>query len=307
MLSAPQGAGATPARLSNLASYDWSTNASPNLTTSPPAKNTVESFLSAIQISAWGESDFGDDEYVCSFAFADLRRSGYLSLIAGVGTTGRGLCSTVYIVDKIPSTFQAHLSGGAPGSGAGEDIAAKLKDVGQNDNLEFLLVNELGSIKGQCTAHWSAIYAWTWGGYTNVSLRFKNFYRQRLNILDKEIAATEPFRYKGATYEPAKKECLRAEAEKIKRFLETSPEAGLDQAIGLANSNDWAKRDLAAEILGDIGTPRARECLRVLARDSNQEVATDAKYCLSVLAKGPMQDAPLAFEPLRLQKPISSR
>ena len=289
-----------PASPSSLASYDWSAKASPNLVSNPPPQTVVESFLSSVQISVWGDSDLGSGESVCSFRFADLRHDGFLSLVAGIGVTERS-CGNIYIIDKTASNLEIYFSAGA--NDAGRDVSARIADLRHDGSLEFLLEDELGSIAGQCSAVSTAIYAWTGSGYTNVSDRFKDFYQQRLDSLNKKISALQPFIPKGASYEPPEKECLEAEAAKIQRFLRISSEAGLDQAIRLANSKDWAKRNFAAEILGEIGTPKARRYLETMVKDSDLYMA---KASLSVLAKGPLRDA-LAFQLLKQQKPISSR
>lgn len=265
----------------------------------PPPQAIVESFLSSVQTSVWGDSDLGSGESVCSFRFADLRHDGFLSLVAGIGVTERS-CSNIYIVDKTASSIEIYLSGGA--NDAGRDVSASITDLRRDGNLEFLLEDELGSIAGQCSAGWTAIYAWTGSNYTNVSDRFKDFYQQRLDSLNKKISALQPFLYQGASYEPPEKECLQAEAAKIQRFLGISSEARLDQAVHLANSKDWRKRNFGAEILGDIGTPKARRYLETMVKDSDLYIA---KATLSVLSKGRIQGAASAFQRLQQQKPVS--
>jgi hypothetical protein len=289
---------------SKLALYDWSVKATPNLATNPPSIKIVEGFLNALQLSLGGEADFGDNgnEYVCSFTFADLRSNGYLSLIAGIGITGRGMCRGVYIIDKTASSFETYLSEGDPE--AGNDVSDKIKDLHRDGKQEFLLSNQFGEIKDQCRGNWTAIFAWTGGGYTNVSDSFKNFYRQQLDSLNQKISALHPIPlYGGGVSEPRDKECLLAEAAKLQRYLGISPEAGLDQAIQLANSEDPAKRHFAVEILGAIGTPGARNYLEILARDSDSGVRLAAKFYRSVLSKGRVEAAPNTF--VHLQGPES--
>ena len=271
------------------------------------------SFLNSVQTSVGEEPDLGESAtdsnkggYVCSFRFADLRHDGFLSLIAGIGVTQVASCRDVYIIDKTASGFEIYLSGGA--IGAGSDVSANVKDLRHDGSLEFLLDRGIGSITGKCSAKWAEIYAWTGSGYTNVSDRFKDFYKQRLDSLNKRISTLRPTSGpKGPSYEPRDKECLQAEASKIERFLGISSEAGLDQAIRLANSKNTAQRSFAADILGDIGTPKAQKYLQALARDSDGDVALSGKYYLSLLAKGPIQDAPAAFQLRKQQEPISSR
>jgi len=205
----------------------------------------------------------------------------------------RPSCRDVYIVDKTASGFEIYSSGGKVDAGA--DVSASIKDLRHDGNLEFLLDSGLGSITNRCSANWTAIFAWTGSGYTNVSDRYKDFYRQKLDSLNKVISGH------GSSDHQRNKECLQAEAAKVQRFLGISSGAGIDQAIRLANSKDHSEREFAAEILGEIGTPKARKYLETLAKDSDGGVATTAKYGLSVLSRGPMQDAPIAFQRRQLQ------
>ena len=124
--------------------------------------------------------------------------------------------------------------------------------------------------------------------YGNVSDRYKAFYRQRLESIRKILPKLQPTPDSNG-YSLGQKECLEAEAAAIQRFLGISSEAGIDQAIRLATSSDSADRDFATQLLGEIGTPRARTYLEKLVNDSDHTVASDAKYALSGSAKGPMQ------------------
>ncbi len=82
-------------------STGWSATASPNLASHPPSTKDLENFLNPLLESAGQiDPDIGEGEYICSFAFKDLRHDGFLSLIAGVGVPDRPSCRDVYIIDK---------------------------------------------------------------------------------------------------------------------------------------------------------------------------------------------------------------
>src|SRR5260370_3653212 len=88
LLSAPAVASSSK-RGTNLASYDWSAKASPNLTDKPPSMKVLVDFLNSVDSSTGGDGDIGESEsdedhvgYACSFHFADLRRNGSLPLLA---------------------------------------------------------------------------------------------------------------------------------------------------------------------------------------------------------------------------------
>lgn len=72
----------------------------------------------------------------------------------------------------------------------------------------------------------------------------------------------------------------KIEAAKIERFLGISPDAGIDFAIKLASSDVWQDRMLAAKILGDIPTEKARDYLRTLSQDSEAYVVAAARRAL---------------------------
>jgi hypothetical protein len=80
-------------------------------------------------------------------------------------------------------------------------------------------------------------------------------------------------------------DCIEAEAGKIERFL-GSKDAGMENAIQWANSNDPFTRDFATAVLFDIGTSDAAGYLRTLSNDSSDMVAKNAKMFLSSLASG---------------------
>ena len=174
-------------------------------------------------------------------------------------------------------------------------MSAQIRDLHHDGHLEFLLDASLGVLPQRCAATWTAIYAWTGDNYTNVSSQFKDFYAQKLDSLKKEIPALQqvPGPY---GFQLSDKECLEAEASAIERFLGVSPDAGLDQAIRLAGSDSTDERHFAAELLGAIGTPKARDYLEKLSQDPNPGVVLDAKYSLGRIGKGPMKLVADAFK-----------
>jgi hypothetical protein len=271
-------ANTTSARSSKLASYDWSVKASPNLARNPPRKEMVNSFLRSL-MDPYEELD----EVVCSLRFADLRHDGNLSLVAGTDSSGRMLCSEVYIVDKAASSFDVFLGGFSVG--AGTDVSSSIEDVGRDGNFEYVADWNLGSITGQCIASWPVVYGWTGDGYKNVSDRFKDFYKRTLDALSSKISALPP---EGSPEQRSFKECLMAEAAQIQRFLGTAPDAGLNEVVRLANSKDSGEREFAADLLGSIGPPVARKYLEALSKDNDRSVSDSAKYYLSGLSKGPI-------------------
>jgi hypothetical protein len=88
-------------------------------------------------------------------------------------------------------------------------------------------------------------------------------------------------------------DCLQAEAAKIERFLGRSREAGMNDAIRWANSNNAGEREFAASVLPEIGTAEALRYEQTLSRDSQPDVAESAKEELKDWGK---PENPAAFE-----------
>jgi hypothetical protein len=270
-----------PPSRTELGKADWSVKASPNLAKHPPAEKAVEQFVRSQVARSEDDSVMVD---LCSFKFADLRHNGNLSLVAGVDYRGRGLCASILIIDHNDSDF---LTSGIEGAnGAAGNVSAALKDLQNDGNLEIRADRSLGEILGRCGAFFPVIYAWRDLAYADVSAQFKDFYRGELNSLEKAVAGLRPdIGPNGESLDS--KECLEAEAAAIQRFLGMSPDAGIDQAIRLANSKDAAERDFAVNILYKIGTPKAWQQIEILSRDPDFRVAFEAKRYLSFLTKGP--------------------
>jgi hypothetical protein len=282
----------SPSR-TTLSKADWSVKASRNLAKDPPSLATVEQFVRAMEVSVNGESCLPEYCRICDFAFADLRRDGTLSLVYGLGVNNRP-CSDVTIIDRTSSGFKSHSMTGA--LGAGNNIPPSIKDVGHDGRLEFVLDSSLGTIEQRCTTNWMAIFAWTGANYTNVSSHYKDFYRHRLDAINKIIAGL-PRAQPGDDYTLHEKECLLAEAAALRRFLGASPGTGMDQAIRLTKSQDHFEREFAVELLSRIGGPTARKYLQILAKDPDYGVALYAKGGLSRASNSAPTYAPDKFEP----------
>jgi hypothetical protein len=88
-------------------------------------------------------------------------------------------------------------------------------------------------------------------------------------------------------------DCLKAEAAKLERFLGRSKDAGMDDAIRWANSNDSGEREFASSVLPQIGTAEALRYEQTLSRDSQPDVAESAKEELKDWGK---PETPAAFD-----------
>jgi NHL repeat len=300
-LAAPYGIAIGPANLTpepppNLAAYDWSAKASPNLASSPPAKDLVVRFIRSIEFSTTGYSDLGGQSTVCSFDFADLRREGNLTLVAAVvGNLGgpcnglhRAIPRQIYIVDKTDSGFEIYHSYGVLGSLSNPSEGLQdLRHDGHSElifSLQFATYGSLQSGLGDhCVSVFPLIYKWNGNAYIDVSDDFKEYYRQHLAATEKLIANLPA---SGPAYNLQDEICLQATAAKMKRFLGGPLDIGLDEAQQLANDGDSEKGRFATYLLGDIGTPQARKDLDTLSNDSDPNVAYMAKLWVNWLSYG---------------------
>jgi len=206
----------------------------------------------------------------------------------------RPSCNTVTIIDRTPSGFALYRSGGANGSAS--DIPSCFKDLGRDGRLEFAYDYGLTVFPQQCGANWTTIFSWTGKNYTNVSEQFKDFYRERLNVLNKLIPTLQPTPGSNG-YSLRDKECLEAEAAAIQRFLGMSVNAGIDQAIRLVSSSNPLARQFGTVLLIQIGTPEARKYLEKLTNDSDYGVSTYSKSVLAVKSEPAKPFGPEAFVP----------
>jgi hypothetical protein len=76
------------------------------------------------------------------------------------------------------------------------------------------------------------------------------------------------------------RDCLKAQAAKIERFLGISTDAGMLDAIKWKNSNNPYDREFVAWVLADTGTAEAIGDLRTLSRDPDPDVAATAQAAL---------------------------
>lgn len=269
----------------------------------PPSAEEVEKLL------GFSDPTAGSDVSLCSFTFADLRRTGTLSLIVSSDLGGVS-CGYIEIVD--PGFEHAGLSTFAVGHG--ENVQNLIKDIAGDGRHEIVVKTVIGGYQenARCGLEWPVIFAWTGASYAAVSGQFKDYYRQRLAALKRQIAASPPSapeRPKTPVSQPTEArgltaptlaipqsqkhydmDCLKAEAAKTERFLGISNDAGMVDAIKWSKSNDPLTREFAANVFADIKTPEAINRLKILASDSGSEVAAFAKARLYyALHEGPIR------------------
>jgi hypothetical protein len=327
-LLSTRAAGATePA----LASMDWSVKAPNSLVKETPSRQEVEQMLQL------GDT-YRSSPTLCSFTFADLRQTGTLSLVVGYDSSGRGFCNDIDIVDRTGSGFEssglpsASISQGEDVTKLIKDINGD----GRLELVVNMLVGGYNG-GAHCGLKWPVVFAWTGSSYADVSIQFKGFYRQVLQTLTQQPAAAsvstpgsqpqiETFQSQPSdaadginvqarliqpqptsTSETASSpesgnaggaECQQAEAAKIERFLGTSPDAGMGDAIKWSESSDPSTREFAAGLLADIGTSEAMGHLKTLTTDSDRAVAEDSKVRLQAAQKGQISTYAIESTPI---------
>jgi len=212
------------------------------------------------------------------------------------------LCNEVLIVDKDSSQLTVSAVSVTRGLAA-NDVKHLIKDLKGNGDLELVVDSDITGYAGagHCVATWPVIYAWSGSEYADVSNQFTNFYKDELNRLNKQIAVLPPASGESPVpYSPAwNADCLKAEAAKIQRVLDISPNAGLSQAESLARSADADTRDFALELLEDIGTAEARAQIGTLAGSSVKRTADVAQSILAERQQRGYQNAPPQPEQLK--------
>ncbi len=157
----------------DLVKADWSVSAPNSLAANPPSDDNVLALLHRLT----EEGELG----ICSFRFADLRHSGNLSLVVSA-SDGRNCYLS--IIDKTPAGFERYASP------ARADVEG-IEDLEGNGQLEVIVDTEFTSHQGatHCVAIWPVVYAWTGGGYTDVSRSYKEYYQRKLASLRDQMAA----------------------------------------------------------------------------------------------------------------------
>jgi len=262
----------------DLASYDWSVNAKPNLATKPPPEEAVQSFVT----KRYSRPDIGLEPSVISFAFADLRQSGTLSLVTPLAPGGPGGCGNTLIVDKVGEKFESALIDctGSPSEISGKPVVVSDIYITPYQGTRSIF------------ALFPVIYGWNGSAYVDMSGNFPGYYRKVLQDLQHEIASPpanllSPYQWRHLNLDSASSPIGRdkIEAGAIARFL-GSPDAGIEDAIHWSQSSNEIDRMEAIDLFGNIGTPRALEYLKAMTGNSDPGVARAAEGTLNALNSG---------------------
>jgi hypothetical protein len=188
---------------------------------------------------------------ICSVAQVDLSGNQTESILASIDWSGRGFCNDVWI-----------LRTGSNGSGKQrfdawnvEDVRKLVVSLGSGRDKQLAVRRGYSQYNGVgCVATWTEIYTERNGKLEEESASFPAFYLQRLNMLQGLLNREE-----------AEPECTQMEADKIRRFLGTSPTAGFDLAQRWVQSSNPALRAKGVAVFADIGDDPSKMELRKVA------------------------------------------
>ncbi len=200
---------------------------------------------------------------VCSAGFFRIAGSNGYSLVASYDVNGRHFCNDLTVVHRDGEQLSAY-------SAFAEEVEDVSEVVGeiQADRKGFLVFPvPFSEYEGanSCMASWMEIYSFDSGVLVNRDSDRKDYYRKRLDTLLNEDM--QEAREKDTHYSSDATICIQMEADKIKRFLGTSPDAGKGAAIRwLSSKNEYMRRKGMA-VLMDIGDPQCIAVARQTALD----------------------------------------
>jgi hypothetical protein len=230
-----------------------------------------------------------EDEFfwVGSYRVVDLDGDGVPELIVALDFSGRAFFNTLRVVWAEGPGFRVQ---DLPAWNLGS-LAGIVSDLNSDGKMELILPQELTPYLGsRPMATWRAVYTLDSNlRYRKRSERFKEFYdTHELPRIAAEIDRnTTNAGLQSRSAMSDRLLVLQIERDKIHRILGDDPEAGLATALECSTSGDPTRRLLAVGVLADIGNPRAREALKVLARDAIRDVAVQAASALTAGSEDP--------------------
>jgi hypothetical protein len=267
------------------AERDWNALTSALHTSKPPSDTQINSFVMAMIGFEPGEETFGVS--VCSAGFFKIAGSESESLVASVDFNGRHFCNDVYVIHRGANGLvlqDAQNLGKGIHSYQVDDVNDIVRDLGKDGTNELVIPTEYSDYEGyKCLANWSRVYIMQSDTLVDRSASFKDFYKERLDTLLNEgipRAKTRDANDGGNSVI-----CVQMEADKIERFLGTSPNAGEDKAIDWINSADQSLRLKGIVVLADIGDEESIATLQHLTGDPDAIVAGAAKHAVNSARK----------------------
>lgn len=194
-------------------------------------------------------------EPVCGAAFAQLAPDGRPTRIASMDINGRDFCNDLLVITRREKAVM------------GQDLTVwmvdnvldVLVDLRHDGTLELVVSTAASDYLGyRCMGTWTRVLTLDDGRLVDRSADFKGFYRTELDRIVKKlpsVRAGDPDEDQSDRLGDAA--CLQMEADRIRRFLGLSRDAGQATAIRWLNSKDESLRSKGMTVLTDIGDPQS--------------------------------------------------
>jgi hypothetical protein len=253
-----------------LTQRSWVVGEEHSLTSSPPSRETVQSFASSF---------FGEEASLCDYQFVDLNGNDLYEMVASLDYSGRDFCNTVVIVTKENNGFQTQ---SFPAWNV-KKISKILADTDDNGIQELVIPRPFSEYEGaKCIALWTTVYSFDGQVYINGGSRFPEVYQPRLQALEARIEQTKEEPGLSEELKEQNLSCYYLELDKIYRFLNLNPRAGFERAVQWMNSTNPSLRAKSALVFADIQDEQSFRNLQILSRDTDSSVAKKAREGLKM-------------------------
>ena len=238
---------------------------------SAPSREAVEAFIQELV-------DSQAQAQVCGWEFVDLNNDGVNELVASLDYSGRLFRNTLVLISKTGDVFRTQ---SVPAWNV-TNVSDIVKDLNNDGAKKLIVPQPLSDYEGaKCIATWKTVHQWDGNAFVDVSRRFPEMYKKRLQELTDNIQKIEGNPTLSGTEKDAKASCDYLEQEKIQRLFGNS-KAGFDRAVAWMRSDDPSLRRKAVKVFADISDDQSRAYLQTLSRDRDPSVAAAAQGVLRV-------------------------
>jgi len=195
-----------------------------------------------------GSDTTGD---VCGAGFFRIAGSNGYSLVATYDINGRRFCNDLTVVHRDADGLSAY----SAYAWGGEEVEEFVGEVQSDGRVLLVFPVAFSEYEGtnSCMAFWEEIYSFDSGVLVNRDSDHKSYYRK---LLHRELSeGLQEAKKDDADRHGDEAVCIQMEADKIRRFLGISPDAGKAAAIRWLSSKNTYMRGKGLAVLMDIGDP----------------------------------------------------
>ena len=262
---------------------DWNALTSELHTDKPPSDTQIHSFVMAMLEGIPDSAVQSPREAVlagvsvCSAGFFQISGNDSTSLVASIDVNGRHFCNNVAVIHRDANGLTIQQID----AWEVDDVKDIVRDLGKTGKDLLVIPTAYSDYDGaKCLATWSQIYAMQADALVDRSAAFTEFYKDRLDSLKADIEQADKNDGDGD-----RTICSQMEADKVARYLGTSPNAGEDKAIGWISSADTSLRLKGIAVLADIGDKQSIATLQHFTEDPDAIVADAAKRAVGTSLK----------------------